>query len=93
MASWRDKVEAAVYAVIGDITSVQSGLIMEVLFELSVNVVQNWFVTIPIVDGIPVARCVNHCEPKSDAALLNFNCRLIDFYRLFDLNKCKVQLQ
>lgn len=90
MASWRDKVKAAVYAVIGNITSVEAGLIMEVLFELSVNIIQNWFVTIPIVDSITVARGVNHCKSESDAALLNFNCRLINFYRLFDLKHVKI---
>ena len=60
MASGRDKIEATVNAVVGDVASVESAFVVQIPFELRVDVFQNRLVALAVVDRVPVARRVYH---------------------------------
>ena len=59
MARWRNEIEAAVDAVVADVASIQTGFVLEILFELFVDVSDDGLEATVVIDGIAVTGSVD----------------------------------
>lgn len=80
VADWRDEVEAAVNARVGDVLAVQAGFVVEKLVELLIDVVDDRTETGVVVDR--VVRQLTDRQFQLDAALLDVHRVRGDLHRL-----------
>lgn len=73
MAKRRDKVEAAVYSVVDDVSAIQSTLVSEESLELLVAVLNDGLEAVGVVDGVTESRGVDNGQSQLDASLFDFN--------------------
>ena len=92
MTKRRDKVEAAVYPIIHNVSSIQSAFIPKESFELIVNVLNNRSKTICVVNRISVSRSIDNSQSEFHSPLLNLNRRRIQLNSLISFF-CKQNLK
>ena len=68
--------------IIGDIATIETTLIVQVTFELIIDIVQDRLVTIACIDTIGIARCIDNGQTYFDTAFFDFDRRCFDFHRL-----------
>lgn len=60
MAKGRNEIKAAVYAIVQNVSSIQSTLILEEALVLLINVLQDGAKAVRVVNGITKAGCVHN---------------------------------
>lgn len=68
--------------IIRDIATIEATLVVQVTFELIINIVQDRLVTIACIDTISISRCVDHGQTYFDTTFFDFDRRGFDFHRL-----------
>ncbi len=76
-AKGRDKVEAAVDAIVDDVLSIDARLVLEVLVELLVDVLLHALEAAAGVEGVAEAGRVDDCDPQLDALLQDVQLLLL----------------
>lgn len=69
----RNEVEETMDAIVGDVSTIEAALVVQIPFELIVDVVQDGFVAVGCVDAVTVTRRVDDGETHFDAALFDFD--------------------
>lgn len=88
MTERRYEVKAAMNTIVNNVSTIQPALIPQESLVLLINVLENGTEAVRVVDCVTEARSVHNCQAKFYAAFFNFNCRSIEFQRLF-LFLCK----
>jgi hypothetical protein len=73
MPEWRNKVEAAMNPVIGNIPTVKTPLSMEELLKLVIYVLYDGLEAVSIVNGVSEPRRINDRQPQLDPTFFNLD--------------------